>query len=151
MRLALISTIMVRFRSSSQFSKDSCHRYEVPAHSPTALIGKRRQSWWYVSRQCQLDTALLTRAADLQWVLCFLAQHNSYLRRIETALSYIEQVSSPKTVCRSGIKRRLINLISWWTQAIEHTPTIVELYLVKARAQKVHRKTSLMPCQSVPT
>ena len=34
----------------------------------------------------------LTRAMGCQWVLCFLTQHNSQLRRIEKALSYIEDV-----------------------------------------------------------
>ena len=45
----------------------------------------------------------------------------------------------------------LTNIMYSSTQAISHTPTIVELYLVKARAQKVRCDTSLMPCQSVPS
>jgi peptide alpha-N-acetyltransferase len=45
------------------------------------------------------------------WTLNFLCQHNSKLRRIPKALEFIDQ-------------------------ALEHTPTVVELYLAKARAQK---------------
>ncbi|KAG4303848.1 hypothetical protein PORY_002736 [Pneumocystis oryctolagi] len=47
----------------------------------------------------------------LLWVLYFLAQHYDHLRKIEKALMYIDK-------------------------AIEHTPTLVELYMTKARIYK---------------
>ncbi|KTW25793.1 hypothetical protein T552_03406 [Pneumocystis carinii B80] len=47
----------------------------------------------------------------LLWILYFLAQHYDYLRETEKALIYIDK-------------------------AIEHTPTLVELYLTKARIYK---------------
>ncbi|EMR08274.1 hypothetical protein PNEG_03439 [Pneumocystis murina B123] len=54
----------------------------------------------------------------LLWILYFLAQHYDYLRETEKALMYINR-------------------------AIEHTPTLVELYLTKARIYKHSGNTQL--------
>lgn len=50
--------------------------------------------------------------ASILYVLMFLAQHHSYLGDTEKALTLIEQ-------------------------AIEHTPTLIELYIVKGKILKV--------------
>ena len=68
------------------------------------LESLRSSSVFPDSKQWEAPTVLV-------WVLCYLAQHHSKLRRIDQALARIEE-------------------------AIAHTPTIVELYLVKARALK---------------
>lgn len=42
---------------------------------------------------------ILTNDVSGQWVLCFLAQHNSKLLRIENALSQIEEVGVAPANC----------------------------------------------------
>jgi len=49
--------------------------------------------------------------STILWVLVYLAQHYSRRKQVETALKYIDE-------------------------AIEHTPTVLDLYLVKARIYK---------------
>ena len=54
----------------------------------------------------------------LLWVLVFLAQHYDMLHKTTTALEYIDK-------------------------AIDHTPTHIELYMIKSKILKVNTPTSL--------
>ena len=58
------------------------------------------------------------------WVYHFLAQHFDYLRDSKSAMEYINK-------------------------ALEHTPTLIEAYMVKARIYKVLSLT-FFPAYSVP-
>lgn len=102
-----------------------------------------------LSNDTSLLPSWLSQAVGVQWVLCFLTQHNSHLRLVEKALSYIEEVSflAPALYPEFELVRDHHEMLCM--KAISHTPTIVELYLVKARAQKVRCKTWLRPCQLV--
>jgi len=58
---------------------------------------------------------------SLLWTLSYLAQHFDHLRQTDLALEYINA-------------------------ALEHTMTLIELYVIKARIYKVSRLSNL-PCE----